>query len=81
MRVISFSLLSLGGLVATPALADPLVFTPLIDAQLRYEHVEQAPLTKDANAVTLRLRSGFEAKLSDFSVLAEAEAKIGRAHV
>ncbi|GHH15515.1 hypothetical protein GCM10008023_18540 [Sphingomonas glacialis] len=76
MRAISVSLLSLGGLVATPALADPLVFTPLIDAQLRYEHVEQAPLTKDANAVTLRLRSGFEAKLSDFSFLAESEANL-----
>jgi hypothetical protein len=72
----ALSLLALGGLVATPALADPLTFTPLVDARLRYEHVEQAPLAKDADAVTLRLRSGFEAKLSDFSFLAESEATL-----
>ncbi|MEG3175487.1 alginate export family protein [Sphingomonas sp. RB3P16] len=62
--------------MATPALADPLVLTPLIDAQLRFEHVEQAPLTKDANAVTLRLRSGIEAKRGDFALIAESEASL-----
>ena len=72
----ALSLLALGGLVATPALADPLTFTPLIDARLRYEHVEQVPLAKDADAVTVRVRSGFEAKLSDFSFLAESEATL-----
>jgi hypothetical protein len=63
----ALSLLALGGLVATPALANPLTFTPLI---------EQVPLAKDADAVTVRVRSGFEAKLSDFSFLAESEATL-----
>jgi hypothetical protein len=74
MRALPYLLL--GGLVATPALADPVKLTPLIDARLRYEHVEQAPLASDADAVTLRLRAGFEARLSDFAFLAESEATL-----
>lgn len=63
-------------LVATPALADPVKLKPLVDARLRYEHVEQAPLTSDAEAVTARIRAGFEAKTSAFSFLAEAEGTL-----
>ena len=66
--------LVLVGLASTPALAEPMTFTPLIDARLRYEHVEQAPMTRDANAATVRVRSGFEAKTSGFSLLVDGEA-------
>ena len=36
---------------ATPAMADDIKIKPLIDARLRYEHVEQAPLADPAKAV------------------------------
>lgn len=45
----------------------------IVDGRLRYEHVEQDGLT-DANAVTFRLRLGYERELFDhFKVLAEVE--------
>ena len=64
----------LAGLVSTPALAGPITLKPLVDARLRYEHVDQEPLPRDADAVTLRIRSGVEAKAGDFALLAESEA-------
>ena len=63
-------------LAATPAFAGPVTIKPIVDARLRYEHVEQEPLTKDADAVTVRIRSGFEAKSGDFAFLAEAEGTL-----
>ncbi len=45
----------------------------IVDGRLRYEHVEQDGLT-DANAVTLRLRLGYEQELFEhFKVLGELE--------
>src|SRR6188508_766617 len=44
---------------------------PMVDARLRYEEVDQGPL--EADALTLRLRAGVEAKLGHFSILAEGE--------
>ena len=67
--------------LATPALAaeagqaagpDRLQIKPILDARLRYETVDQGSL--EADAVTLRLRAGAEAKLGQFSLLAEGEA-------
>jgi Alginate export len=58
---------------ATPALADAIKIKPLIDARLRYEGVEQAGTASKADAVTIRLRAGFEAKKGPFAFLAEAE--------
>jgi len=69
-------LFALGGLLATPALADPIALRPLIDTRLRYEHAEQAPLARDADALTARIRAGFEAKTGDFALLAESEATL-----
>jgi Alginate export len=66
----------MAGLVATPALADPIKLKPLIDARLRYEGVEQAGVANRADAVTARVRAGFEAKLGDFAFLAESEATL-----
>jgi hypothetical protein len=49
-----------------------IVIKPILDARLRYEAVDQGSL--DADAATLHLRGGAEAKIARFSVLAEGEA-------
>lgn len=61
---------------ATPAMAKDFEFKPLIDTRLRYESVDQDGLVRDADAVTARMRAGFELKEGDFSFLAEAEATL-----
>lgn len=62
---------SSSALAAEQQADDKLQIQPLLDARLRYEHVEQPTL--DADALTFRLRAGAEAKLGSFSLLAEAE--------
>jgi len=63
---------------------DGLTFDPMLDARLRYEHVEtpDTPATADADALTIRLRAGFELKHapSHLSFLAEAEGTLGIAN-
>lgn len=58
-------------------MGDSLTFDPIIDARLRYEAVDQP--TVDADAVTARLRAGFEIKHapSHLSFLVEAEGTLG----
>lgn len=57
-------------------IADGVSLDPIVDGRLRYERVDQ-PAT-DADAVTFRLRAGFELKHeSGFSLLAESEATLG----
>ena len=73
MRALPIALLGMG-LASAPALANPITLKPLIDARLRYEHVKQDAIIRDADAVTVRLRTGFEAKTGDFAFLAESEA-------
>jgi ubiquitin len=63
-------------LVPVPALADPVEIKPLIDARLRYENVDQAGVLNNADALTLRLRAGIEAKKGAFAFLAEAEGTL-----
>jgi hypothetical protein len=47
---------------------------PIIDARMRAELVDQTPFTEDADALTLRLRAGFEsAKAWNTTLLAEGE--------
>jgi hypothetical protein len=75
MRRFSACLL-LPAVFATPALAEPLKFKPLIDTRLRYEHVEQIPFVDDAEAVTLRARLGGELSNKTWSFLAEAEGTL-----
>ncbi len=53
---------------------DRITVTPIVDARLRFETVDQPVLSADA--LTLRVRGGVEARLGDFSLLAEAEATI-----
>ena len=49
---------------------------PIIDARLRYEHVEQEGLARDADAVTARLRAGVELSSGRWSLLAEGETTL-----
>ena len=85
MRVNSHLIRATGALLAllalsTPAFAagadkppepDRLQIKPILDARLRYESVDQGPL--EADALTLRLRAGAEARVGKFSILAEGE--------
>lgn len=67
--------LSVIGLVAaTPATAQTL--TPLIDARMRYEQVEQDGLPLDADAVTLRVRAGVQASEGPLTALVEAQGNL-----
>jgi len=54
--------------------ADAVDIKPILDARLRYEGVDQGAL--DADALTLRLRAGAEAKLGNFALLAEGEGTV-----
>ena len=53
---------------------DQLEIKPIAEARLRYEAVDQGAL--EADALTLRLRAGAEAKLGNFSILAEGEGTV-----
>ena len=67
---------AIGMAITAPAAAAPFKFKPLVDTRLRYEHVEQAGLTEDAEAVTLRARLGGELSNGPWSFLAEAEGTL-----
>lgn len=62
--------------VSSPALAEEATLKPIIEARLRYENVDQTGITNEADAVTLRMRAGFEAKKGAFAFLAEAEGTL-----
>ena len=84
--LIAATLLAQPALAAGPGFGDPIkvgdgvTLDPIIDARLRYEHVDQ-PAT-DADAVTLRLRAGFELKhkATKLALLAEAEGVLAIAN-
>jgi hypothetical protein len=66
---------------AAPTFGDPvkvgdgLTLDPIVDARLRWEHVDQP--TTDADAITVRLRAGIELKhASGFSALVEGEGTL-----
>ncbi|WOF72528.1 hypothetical protein QMT40_000144 [Parvibaculaceae bacterium PLY_AMNH_Bact1] len=51
---------------------------PIADIRLRYEHVDQAGLLNNADAITARARLGYETGVyADFSLLVEGEFIIG----
>jgi len=61
------------------ALAAPVgaqTITPLIEARLRHEHVEQDGLTDDADAVTARIRAGLQVNEGPWSALVESEGSL-----
>ncbi|MBC2779140.1 alginate export family protein [Parasphingopyxis marina] len=65
-------------LAANPVpVGDGFSITPIIDARLRYEHVDQAGFARDGDAITLRARAGVEVgHESGFSFLAEGEGTV-----
>ena len=65
------------GVCAQEAQAQDIKLKPLIDARLRYEHVDQDGIADSADAATLRIRSGVQASTGPWSALVESEATIG----
>lgn len=53
--------------------------TPTAEVRLRYEHVDQDGLPRDADAVTLRVRPGLTASWRGWSALAEGEGVVALA--
>jgi hypothetical protein len=68
------------GACAQTAQAQDITLKPLIDARLRYEHVDQDGIADQADAATLRVRSGVQASTGPWSALVESEATIGIAN-
>ncbi len=72
-----FFLLIGSACIGTAAAAQTIDIKPLVDARLRYEHVEQDALpTTDADAVTIRVRAGVQATDGPLSVLGEAQGTL-----
>lgn len=63
-------------LAASPAMAQDISLKPLIDARLRYETVDQAGLPKDAEATTIRIRSGVQASSGPLSAIVEMQGNL-----
>ena len=61
---------------ATPAVAEPMTIKSVIDARMRYEHVEQEGFEKEAGALTARVRGATELSLDEWILLAEGEATL-----
>ncbi|WP_375390488.1 alginate export family protein [uncultured Sphingomonas sp.] len=68
--------LGLVALIGSAASAQDLRLSPLVDARLRWEQVDQADIPRDAEAVTARIRSGVKADAGPFQALVEAEATL-----
>ena len=62
--------------VAGPACAQSVQLLPLIDARTRYEHVQQDGIARDADALTVRVRAGVEAKAGGLSALVEGQGNL-----
>lgn len=62
-------------LIIVPGVASaaPPSIKPIVDARLRYETVDQMGIAREADALTMRIRAGAEAKAGDFALIAEAE--------
>jgi len=65
-----------GLLLCGTAEAQTVTLKPLIDARLRYEHVDQDGLPEDADAITARVRAGLQASSGPWSALVESEATL-----
>ena len=65
-------------LPAVPAAAQTVTptLTPLAEARLRYEHVEQDGLPQDSDAVTVRMRTGVQAALGHWSGIVQAQGNL-----
>ena len=58
------------------AQAEEIVLKPIGEARLRYEQVDQDGLPADAEALTLRVRAGVEAKAGSWSALIEGQGNL-----
>jgi len=76
MIIRAAALAALGASVQ-PAQAQEIKLKPLVDARLRYEHVDQDGISDQSDAATLRIRSGLQASSGPWSTLVESEATIG----
>lgn len=74
-RIASLPLLAVASL-SSAAAAQEIDLRPLVGARLRWEDVDQTGLPRDADAVTMRIRSGIEARRGAWSALAETEATL-----
>jgi len=63
-------------LLSAHAVAAETTFKPIVDLRLRHEGVEQAGLTRDAEALTVRARAGTEITHGAFAFLVEAEGTV-----
>lgn len=70
MRLISLIAI-IAGTISSASIAQQV--KPLADLRLRWENVDQDGFSREADAVTLRLRGGAELTLTDWSLLAEGE--------
>jgi hypothetical protein len=61
---------------AAVAQAQDIVLKPIGEARLRYEQVDQDGLPADAEALTLRVRAGVEAKTGRWSALVEGQGNL-----
>lgn len=76
MRLAPSLLLSAPLLAALPAAAQTVTLTPLAEARLRWERVDQGDLPRRADAVTARVRTGIAATAGPWSALAEAQGNL-----
>ena len=76
MIIRAAALAALGASVQA-AQAQEIKLKPLVDARLRYEHVDQDGISDQSDAATLRIRSGLQASSGPWSALVESEATIG----
>jgi hypothetical protein len=61
---------------AGAAHAEEVVLKPLGEARLRYEQVDQEGIAAEADALTLRVRAGVEAKAGRWSALVEGQGNL-----
>jgi len=63
-------------LAAMPAMAQDIALKPLAEARLRYETVDQAGMPDDADALTIRMRSGIQASSGPVTAIVEAQGTL-----
>ncbi len=69
--------LAAGGMAAGgTACAQDVKLTPLMEARVRYEHVEQVGIAADADALTLRARAGVRAQAGPLTATIQAQGTL-----
>jgi len=76
MRAHSAWLILRSTLASTPTMAQDITLKPLAEARLRYETVDQAGLPNDADALTIRVRSGIQASSGPLTAIVEVQGTL-----